>query len=66
MSKSSGSEHIRNIFEERERNKESTVQNFQTIQMEGKKTVTRSIIHYNLGMIISLGLSGDEQDEQDE
>lgn len=54
-SKSSVSEHIKNIFEEGELNKESTVRNFRTVQMEGGKAVTRSILHYNLDMIISLG-----------
>lgn len=54
-SKSSVSEHIKNIFEEGELSEESTVRKFRTVQMEGEKNVARSILHYNLDMIISLG-----------
>jgi hypothetical protein len=36
-------------------NKESTVRNFRTVQIEGKRSVTRDILHYNLDVIISIG-----------
>ena len=57
-SKSSVSEHIKNIFEEGELSEESTVRKFRTVQMEGEKNVARSILHYDLDMIISLGYRG--------
>ena len=54
-SKSGISEHIKNIYEEGELTEEATVRKFRTVQIEGERTVTRNIIHYNLDMIISLG-----------
>ncbi|MDE7266698.1 MAG: virulence RhuM family protein [Lachnospiraceae bacterium] len=54
-SKSNISEHIKNIYEEGELSEEATVRKFRTAQIEGKRTVTRNIVHYNLDMIISLG-----------
>lgn len=54
-SKSNISEHIKNIFEEGELDESSTVRNFRTVQIEGTREVTRSVAHYNLDMIISLG-----------
>lgn len=47
--------HIRNIFNERELNENSTVKDFLTVQKEGNRNVNRKILHYNLDMIISLG-----------
>ena len=54
-SKSNISEHIKYIFESEELAENSTVRNFRTVQMEGKRTVNRDIIHYNLDVIISVG-----------
>ncbi len=54
-SKANISEHIKNIYEEGELGEESTVRNFRTVQIEGKRSVARNIVHYNLDMIISLG-----------
>ena len=54
-SKANISEHIRNIYDEGELDEESTVRKFRTVQIEGERSVTRSIVHYNLDMIISLG-----------
>ena len=54
-SKSNISEHIKNIYEEGELSEEATVRKFRTVQIEGERTVTRNIVHYNLDMIISLG-----------
>ncbi|MDP1759955.1 MAG: virulence RhuM family protein, partial [Candidatus Woesebacteria bacterium] len=54
-SKANVSEHIKNIFTEKELQKEATVRNFRTIQNEGSRGVSRDIEHYNLDMIISLG-----------
>ena len=48
-------EHINNIYEEEELNKNSTCQNFRQVRKEGNRNVTREIPFYNLDMIISLG-----------
>lgn len=47
--------HIKNIIEEGELTKKSTVKKYLTVQKEGEKTVSRDIEHYNLDMIISIG-----------
>ena len=48
-------EHINNIYEEEELDKNSTCQNFRQVRKEGNRNVTREIPFYNLDMIISLG-----------
>ena len=48
-------EHINNIYAEEELDKTSTCQNFRQVRKEGKRTVSREVPYYNLGMIISLG-----------
>lgn len=53
--KSTISEHIKNIFNEKELNKESTVGNFPTVQIEGNRKVSRNLDYYNLDMIIAVG-----------
>lgn len=54
-SKTNISEHIKNIYLEKELTPELTVRNFRTVQKEGYREVSRDIEHYNLDMIISLG-----------
>ncbi|MEA1986971.1 MAG: RhuM family protein [Candidatus Marinimicrobia bacterium] len=54
-SKANVSEHIKNIYKEKELIPEGTVRNFRTVQKEGNREVVRNIAHYNLDMIISLG-----------
>ena len=54
-SKSTISEHIKNIFEERELSEDSTVRKFRTVQIEGKREVERTVDFYNLDVIISVG-----------
>lgn len=53
--KSTISRHIKNIFEEGELLRESTVANFATVQNEGSRQVERMIDYYNLDVIISVG-----------
>lgn len=53
--KSTISRHIKNVFEERELQPNTTVAFFATVQMEGKRKVERDIAYYNLDMIISVG-----------
>lgn len=52
--KSTISEHIKNIFDEQELSKDSTVGKFPTVQIEGTRKVTRNIDYYNLDMIIAV------------
>ncbi len=54
-SKSTISEHTKNIFEEGELSRESTVRNFRTVRLEGNREVQRDLEHYNLDVIISAG-----------
>jgi len=47
--------HISNVFKEGELNIASTVKEYLTVQMEGKRQVQRKITIYNLDVIISVG-----------
>lgn len=47
--------HIRNIYDEDELDEQATCEDFSQVRLEGTREVTRSIPHYNLDMIISLG-----------
>jgi len=48
-------EHVNNIFREGELKEESTIRNFRTVQIEGKREVARAIDFYTLDVIISVG-----------
>lgn len=48
-------EHIKNIYYEKELEKDSTIRKFLIVQQEGTRNVKRDIEHYNLDMIISVG-----------
>ena len=54
-SKGTVSEHLKNIFESGELDKNATVRDFRTVQMEGTRKVQRIVAHYNLDVIISIG-----------
>jgi len=47
--------HIKNIFDEEELNKSSTVKEFLIVQNEGGREVTRDVDFYNLDAIIAVG-----------
>ncbi len=47
--------HIKNIFDENELDKISTVKEYLTVQKEGNRNIERKVKYYNLDMIISLG-----------
>ena len=53
--KSTISRHIKNIFEEGELEKVSTVAKYATVRAEGKRQIERLIEYYNLDVIISVG-----------
>lgn len=48
-------EHIGNIYDEGELDKNSTCRDFRQVRKEGNRNVSRDIPFYNLDMIISLG-----------
>ena len=48
-------EHLTNIFNEGELQKDATVRNFQIVQLEGARKVNREPMFYNLDAIISVG-----------
>ena len=48
-------QHIENILKDRELDAERTVKDFLTVRQEGNRQVQRSIVHYNLDMVIALG-----------
>ena len=47
--------HIRNILEEGELEQEATIKDYLIVQVEGKRSVKRSVTHYNLDMILAVG-----------
>lgn len=53
--KSTISRHIKNIFDEGELVRTSTVAKYATVQNEGNRQVERAIEYYNLDVIISVG-----------
>jgi len=48
-------EHIKNIYKEKELDKNSTIRKFRIVQIEGGRQVKRDIEFYNLDVIISVG-----------
>lgn len=50
-SKANISEHIKSIFQSNELDESATVRKFRTVQMEGKRNIERSRLHYNLDLI---------------
>jgi len=48
-------EHIRNLFEEGELEREPTIRKFRIVRQEGSRQVAREIEHYSLDIIISVG-----------
>ncbi len=47
--------HVKNVFEEGELDPSSTVKDYLTVRQEGERSVERSLTHYNLDVIISVG-----------
>jgi hypothetical protein len=54
-SKGNISDHISNIFEQKELEETATVRKIRTVQKEGKRMVNRTLTYYNLDVIISVG-----------
>ena len=47
--------HVNNIYKTGELEQESTCAKFAQVQIEGKRTIKRMILYFNLDMIISVG-----------
>ncbi|WP_217475577.1 virulence protein RhuM/Fic/DOC family protein [Stutzerimonas stutzeri] len=48
-------EHLLNVFAEEELLREETIRDFRIVRQEGRREVARSVEHYNLDVIISVG-----------
>jgi hypothetical protein len=48
-------EHVGNVFDEGELDREGTIRKFRMVRQEGNREVHREIEHYNLDVIISVG-----------
>lgn len=48
-------EHLKNIYQEQELAKGSTIRKFRIVQQEGRREVSREVEHYNLDAILSVG-----------
>ena len=48
-------EHLKNIYDQGELVREATIRKFLTVQIEGKREVSRNVDFYNLDAIISVG-----------
>jgi len=55
VQKAAISKHLKNIYDEKELDRESTVSILETVQKEGGREVVRKITYYNLDAIISVG-----------
>ena len=54
-SKSTINEHIKNLYSEKELLESATIRKFRMVRFEGGRRIIRSIPHYNLYLIISVG-----------
>ena len=52
-------EHIKNILADHELQEEATIRNFRIVQTEGDRSITRSVKHYGLQMIIAVSFKRD-------
>ncbi len=48
-------EHLLNIYDDGELDREATIRNFRIVQREGSRDVARNIEHYNLDAILAVG-----------
>lgn len=48
-------EHVQNVYAEHELSRDATIRDFRIVRQEGNRQVTRTIEHYNLDVIISVG-----------
>lgn len=53
--------HIKKIYKDKELEENSTIRNFEIVQKEGAREVSRNVAHYNLQMIIAIGFKVDNE-----
>ncbi len=53
--------HIKKIYEDNELEENATIRNFEIVQKEGNREVSRNVAHYNLQMIIAIGFKVDNE-----
>ena len=61
VSTSAINQHIKKIYEDKELEEKSTIKNFLIVQDEGKRKISRNVIHFNLQMIIAVGFKVDNE-----
>ncbi len=49
-------EHVQNIYQDKELEEAATCRNFRQVRIEGQRRVSRSLPHYNLDMILAIGM----------
>lgn len=49
------SEHLHNIFEEGELAPEATIRKFRTVRTEGNRSISRTVDHYSLPVVLAVG-----------
>ena len=49
-------EHIQNIYQDKELEEAATCRNFRQVRIEGQRRVSRNFPHYNLDMILAIGM----------
>jgi prophage maintenance system killer protein len=47
--------HLQKVYAEQELSEAATIEEYSIVQIEGRRRVTRSVIHYNLDAILSVG-----------
>ena len=55
VSRSTISEHLKNIYDSNELERGATVRNFRTVQQEGERNITRDVEYHNLDAVIAVG-----------
>lgn len=55
VKKAAISKHVKNIFDSKELPRKGTVSKMETVQLEGKRQVKRTIEYYNLDLVLSIG-----------
>lgn len=55
VKKAAISKHVKNIFDSEELSGRATVSKMETVQKEGSRSVSRTVEHYNLDLVLSIG-----------
>ncbi|HEX2549534.1 MAG TPA: RhuM family protein [Gammaproteobacteria bacterium] len=55
VKKAAISKHVKNIFDSEELSARAIVSKMETVQKEGSRSVSRTVEHYNLDLVLSIG-----------